>query len=194
MSNTGSGPTDTKPELLETHQFLLAVTATVLMLLPFYMTVSNALDSFIAQFQAYTLLQDMVAPLEARLLAAVMQYAFGIPTVISGPTIIILGQPSLKIYVSWICVGWQSTALLAVTMLVGLRGPYTNKSRLLTLLAGLEGTFLINAFRETTVILVNLNFGELPAILYDKYGGTIITITWLVVFWYLAFAFILKRK
>lgn len=194
MSNTGSGPADTKPELLETHQFLLAIAATVLMLLPFFMTVSNALDSLIAQFRAYVFLQDVVAPIEARMLAAVMQYAFRLPTVISGSSIIIMGQPSLKVYVSWICVGWQSTALLAVTMLVGLRGPYTNKSRLLTLLAGFESTFLVNLFRETTVILVNLRLGEVPAILYHDYGGTIITITWLVVFWYLAFAFILKRK
>ncbi len=192
MSNTS--PADAKPELLETHQFLLAISATVLMLLPFFMTISNALDSFIAQFQAYVLIQNLVAPIEARMLAAVLQYAFGIRTVISGPSIIILAQPTLKVYVSWLCVGWQSTALLAVTMLFGLRGPYTNRSRFLTLLAGFEGTYLVNLLRETSVILVNLHFGELPAILYHDYGGTVITITWLVVFWYFAFAFILKRK
>jgi exosortase/archaeosortase family protein len=192
MSNTGAA--DAKPELLETHQFLLAISATVLMLLPFFMTISNALDSLIAQFQAYVFIQNLVAPIEARMLAAVMQYVFQIPTVISGSSIIILGQPTLKVYVSWICVGWQSTALLAVTMLFGLRGPYTNRSRLLTLLAGFEGTYLVNLLRETSVILVNLHFGELPAILYHDYGGTVITITWLVVFWYFAFAFILKRK
>lgn len=183
-----------KPELLRTHELLLAIAAAALMLLPLMITVSDALNSFIAQFQGYVLLQNLVAPMEARMLAVVLRYVFGIPTSISGSTLIMMGQPSLKVYVSWICVGWQSALLYAVTVLVGLRGPYTTKSKLLVLFAGIEGTFLINLLRETSVILVNMYIGELAAILYHDYGGTIILITWLILFWYLAYALLLKHK
>jgi exosortase/archaeosortase family protein len=184
----------TNPELVRTDQLLLAVTAAVLMLLPLMFTISNALDSFIYQFQAYTILQSIVAPTEARMIAAVLQYLFRIHTVISGSTIILLGQPSLKIYVSWICVGWQSLALYFASAIVGLSGPHTIKSKLLALVVGLEGTFLINLLRETSVILVNMYIGDIPAILYHTYGGTIIVTSWLAIFWYLSYATVLKRK
>jgi exosortase/archaeosortase family protein len=183
-----------KPELLKTHELLLAIAAAALMLLPFVISVSDAVNSFISQFQGSTLLQNLVAPMEARMIAVVLQHLFGIPTVISGSTLIMMGQPSLKVYVSWICVGWQSAVLYAATVLVGLRGPYTTKSKLLVLFAGIEGTFLINLLRETSVILVNMYLGELAAILYHDYGGTIILITWLVLFWYLVYAFVLRQK
>jgi exosortase/archaeosortase family protein len=183
-----------KPDLIRTHELLLAIAAAALMLLPLMITISNALDSFIAQFQAYVLLQNLVAPMEARMLAVVLQHLFGIPTVISGSTLVMTGPTSLKVFVSWICVGWQSAALYAATLLVGLRGPYTTKSKLLVLFLGIEGTFMINLLRETSVILVNMYIGELAAILYHDYGGTIILITWLIVFWYLAYAFVLKHK
>ena len=183
-----------KPELLRTHELLLAIAATALLLLPLVITVSDAVNSFIAQFEESTLLQNLVAPIEARMIAVVLQHLFGIQTVISGSTLIMMGQPSLKVYVSWICVGWQSAVLYAATVLVGLRGPYTTKSKLLVLFAGIEGTFLINLLRETSVILVNMYVGELAAILYHDYGGTIILITWLVLFWYLVYAFVLRHK
>ena len=183
-----------KPDLLRTHELLLAIAAVVFMLLPLMITISDSLDSFITQFQAYALIQTLIAPIEARMLAVVLQYLFGIPTAISGSTLIMMGQNSLKVYVSWICVGWQSMALYAVSVTVGLRGPYTVRSKLLVLFAGLEGTFLINLFRETSVILVNMYVGDLAAILYHNYGGAIITITWLVLFWYLAYAAVLKHK
>ena len=128
------------------------------------------------------------------MLAVVLKHKFGISTTISGSTLIMSGPASLKVFVSWICVGWQSAALYAATLLVGLRGPYTNKSKLLVLFLGIEGTFLINLLREASVILVNMYIAELAAILYHDYGGTIILITWLIVFWYLAYALVLKHK
>lgn len=112
----------------------------------------------------------------------------------SGSSLVVIGHPSLKVYISWICVGWQSAALLAVTLIAGLRGPYTFRSKTLCLAAAVEGTFVIGLLRMASVILVDLYMGHLPAVIYHDYGGTIIIITWLVLFWYFAFAYILKRK
>jgi len=193
LSVTSRGPSD-KPELLETHQLLIAVAAMVLMLLPFLTTLSDLIDSFVLQFQWYTFLQDMIAPIEGKLIAVILQYLFGMTAVVSGPSLIILGNPSLKVYISWICIGWQSAALLAVTLLAGLRGPYTLRSKTLCFVAAIEGTFGIGLLRMASVILVDMYIGHIPAVIYHDYGGTVIIITWLVLFWYFAFAFILKRK
>ncbi len=194
MSVPSPNSTDMKPELLRTHEVLIAMAATVLMILPFITIFSDALDSMMMQIEAYVFLQNIVAPIEGRMIAVILQYVFGIPSVMSGSTLSLIGQPSLKVYISWICLGWQSAALLAITFVAGLRGPYTTKSKILVLLAGIEGTFLINLLRITSVVLVDLYVGYLPATLYHDYGGTIIVINWLVVFWYLAFTYILKRK
>jgi exosortase/archaeosortase family protein len=182
------------PGLVRTDKLVLALAAAVLALLPLMFTISNSLDSFIYQYHAYTTLQNLVAPTEARMIATVLDYLLGVPTVISGSSLIVLGQPSLRIYVSWICVGWQSIAVYAASAVVGLSGPHTMKSKLLVLVVGLEGTFLLNLLRETSVVLVNLYIGDLAAILYHTYGGTIIVVTWLIIFWYLAYAFSLKHK
>jgi exosortase/archaeosortase family protein len=194
MSVTRRGPTDSKPELLETHQLLIAVAAVVLMVLPFLTAMSDAVDAFVTQFQWYVFLQDLIAPTEGKLIAAFLQYVLGITTFVSGSSLIVIGSPSLKVYISWICVGWQSAALLAATLIAGLRGPYTLRSKGLCLVAAIEGTFVIGLLRMVSVILVDLYVGHLPAVIYHDYGGTVIMITWLVLFWYFAFAFILKRK
>jgi hypothetical protein len=166
----------------------------VLILLPFLTTLSDLIDSFMLQFQWYTFLQDIIAPMEGKLIAVILQYLFGMTAVVTGPSLAILGNHSLKVYISWICVGWQSAALLAVTLVAGLRGPYTLCSKLLCLVAAVEGTFVTGLLRMVSVILVDMYIGHLPAVIYHDYGGTIIVVTWQVLFWYFAFAFILKRK
>jgi exosortase/archaeosortase family protein len=187
-------PENLKPGLIRTHELLLAVAASVFMILPLMITISDTVNSFMLQFQAYAFLQNVAAPIEARMLAVVLQHLFGIPTVVSGSTLIMTGQTSFKVYISWICVGWQGAALFAVTALVGLRGPYTMKSKLLVLFGGLEGTYLINLVRETTVILVNMYIGDLAATVYHNYGGALLLIAWLIVFWYVAYTSLLKPK
>jgi exosortase/archaeosortase family protein len=194
MSVTGRGPSDSKPELLETHQLLIAVAAMVLMLLPFLTAVSELIDSYVMQFQWTVALFDLTAPMEGKLIAVILQYMFGMTAFVSGASLVVVGNPSLKVYISWVCVGWQSGALLLVTLIAGLRGPYTIRSKILCLAAAIEGTFTVDLFRMVSVVLVDLYAGNLPAVIYHDYGGTVITITWLVLFWYFAFAFVLKRK
>lgn len=194
MTASGKGPSNTKPELLETHQLLIAVAAMVLVLLPFLTTVSDLIDSYVTQFPSYVFLQDSVAPIEGKLVAVMLRYVFGITTYVSGPSLVVVGNPSLKVYISWICIGWQTVALLIVTLIAGLRGPYTLGSKMLCLVAAIEGTYVISLFRMVSVILVDMYVGQLPAVIYHDYGGTIIIITWLVLFWYFAFAYLLKHK
>ena len=187
-------PDKLKPGLIRTHEIVLAVAASILMILPLMITISNAVNSFMVQFQLYALIQNVAAPIEARMLAVVLQHVFGIPTAVSGSTLVMRGQTSFRVYISWICVGWQGAALFVVTALVGLRGPYTLKSKLLVLFGGLEGTYLINLLRETTVILVNMYIGDLAATVYHNYGGVLLLMTWLILFWYAAYTSVLKAK
>ncbi len=182
-----------KPGLMETHQALIALTALVLMMLPFITTFNEFLTAVVLQSQAYVAIQNIVVPIEGKMVGVILQYVFGMNTVISGSSLIILGARSLKVYISWNCIGWQSLILFGITLVTGLRGPYTLKSKALCILAGIEGTILLNLLRIASVILVAIYAGYLPAILFHDYGGTILVVFWLILFWHFAFNHILKR-
>lgn len=184
----------TKPGLMETHQALIAIAALVLMMLPFITTFNEFLTTIVLRSQAYVLIQDFVVPIEGKMVGVILQYVFGMNTAISGSSLVILGARSLKVYISWNCVGWQSGILFAITLVTGLRGPYTLKSKILCVTAGIEGTILVNLLRIASVILVAIYAGYLPAILFHDYGGTILVVLWLVLFWHFAFSHILKHQ
>lgn len=181
-----------KPGLMETHQVLIALTALVLMLLPFITAFNDFLTSLVLSSQAYVIIQNFVVPIEGRMVAVILQYLFGMPTAISGSLIIIPGY--LRVYMSWNCIGWQSLILFAITLLTGLGGQYTFKSKILCVVAGIEGTILLNLLRIASVILVAIYAGYLPAVLFHDYGGTLLVVLWLVWFWQLAFNRILKPQ
>jgi len=180
------------PGLIETHQVLIALTALVFLLLPFVTTFNDFLTSLVLSSQAYVIIQSFVVPIEGRMVAVILQYLFGIPAAISGSSIIIPG--SFRVYISWNCIGWQSVILFAITLVTGLRGPYTLKSKILCVTAGIEGTVLLNLLRIASVILVAIYAGYLPAVLFHDYGGTILVVLWLVLFWHFAFSHILKHQ
>jgi len=182
-----------KPGLMETHQALIAIAALVLMMLPFITTFNEFLTAMVLRSQAYVLIQDFIVPIEGKMVGVILQYVFGMNTVISGSSLIVLGARSLKVYINWNCVGWQSIILFAITLVTGLRGPYTLKSKILCVTAGIEGTILLNLLRIASVILVAIYAGNLPAILFHDYGGTILVVLWLVLFWHFAFNHILKH-
>jgi exosortase/archaeosortase family protein len=187
------GP-ESRSGLFETHQALIAITALVLMMLPFVITFNEFLTALVLRSQAYIAIQDFVVPIEGKMVGVILEYIFGMNTVVSGSTLIVLGAKSIKVYINWNCIGWQSLILFVITLVTGLRGPYTIKSKILCVLAGIEGTILLNLLRIASVILVAIYVGYLPALLFHDYGGTILVVLWLVLFWQLAFGHILKRE
>ena len=83
--------------------------------------------------------------------------------------------------------------LLAFTFVTGLQGPYKLRSKLMAVLIGLEGTFLINIIRILIPTLLAYRFGYLPAIIFHDYLGTLLTLLWMGVFWNYAFGNILTQ-
>ena len=100
----------------------------------------------------------------------------------------------LRVYINWNCIGWQSFVLLAFTFLTGLQGPYTRRSKLMTVILGLEGTFLLNILRILIPTLLAGYSGYLQAILFHDYLGTLFTLLWMGIFWNYAFDSLLLRK
>ena len=190
-----SGETSRTGELSKglTYGGLLVLSAAIFLVLPFVTTFNEFLTKIVENIGLYMSIQSMVVPVEARMVGAVLRFVFGIETSVSSSSLYLQeGGRIMQIYISWNCIGWQSLILYIFTVITGLQGPYTKRSKLLSLLLGLEGTFLVNLARIVLVVVVVFLWGYLPAIIIHDYGGTIIILAWLVLFWHYSYRYILQ--
>lgn len=178
----------------KTFATLLIILAVVLMLLPFFTTFNDILTRLVMRFEGYHFIQDKVVPVEIKMVAATAGF-FGVKAGTLGEYLALEkeGRPFL-VEIAWNCVGWQSLVILAASFLTGLFGNYTKWSKAQVIIAGVSGTFLMNIIRITIVALFAYFFGQFPAIIFHDYGSIIITILWLIFFWWFAFAYILESK
>jgi len=175
-------------------QRIIIVASITFVILPFITTFNEFLTKLVESFQLVALIQGSVAPFIVRIVAVLLR-TLGVSASISGSNLFLTGAwMPLRVYINWNCIGWQSFVLLAFTFLTGLQGPYTMKSKLMTVLIGLEGTFLINILRILIPTLLAGNSGYLQAILFHDYLGTLFTLLWMGVFWNYAFENLLLRR
>jgi len=175
-------------------QRIIVVASITFVILPFITTFNEFLTKVVESFQFVALIQGSIAPFIVRIVAVLLR-TLGVPVSISGSNLFLTGAwMPLRVYINWNCIGWQSFVLLAFTFLTGLQGPYTRRSKLMTVLIGLEGTFLLNIVRILIPTLLAGNSGYLQAILFHDYLGTLFTLLWMGVFWNYAFESLLLRN
>ncbi len=180
---------DTRRPIL---RLLLIMGAILLMILPFVTTFNEFLTRLVESSGLDRLLTDWVVPAEARMLAVILKLV-GIPSQVSTSTIYLdKGGFFLPVYISWNCVGWQSFILYAVTLVTGIQGPFSKVSKFEAMVVGFLGTFLINLLRIASVAVVAFYFGQLPAVIYHDYGGTIIILLWLFAYWWFSHGWLLE--
>lgn len=175
-------------------QRIIVVASITFVILPFITTFNEFLTKVVESFQLVAIIQGSIAPFLVRIVAVLLR-TLGVPVSISGSNLFLTGAwMPLRVYINWNCIGWQSFVLLAFTFLTGLQGPYTRRSKLMTVLIGLEGTFLLNIVRILIPTMLAGNSGYLQAILFHDYLGTLFTLLWMGVFWNYAFENLLLRK
>lgn len=174
-----------------TYQLLVVAAAVIFLVLPLVTTFNEFLTSVVMRLGLDRILQ-WVVPVETRMVAALLR-PLGIQVGASDTSVYLATRSrSTIIYIAWNCVGWQSFILFAITLLTGLQGPYTLRSKIESVVLGFLGTFLVNLLRIASVCVVALCFGQLPAIIYHDYGGTIIILLWLFAFWYFTYNYVLE--
>lgn len=169
------------------YQKIIMVAAITFIILPFVTTFNEFLTKVVESINVVSTIQGVVAPFVVRIVAAIL-LALKIPTSIDGSYIYLTsGYVPLRIYINWNCIGWQSFVLLAFTFVTGLQGPYRRRSKLMAVLIGLEGTFLVNVIRILVPTLLAYNYGYLPAVVFHDYLGTVFILLWMGMFWGYAF-------
>lgn len=177
---------------IETYQLLIMAGAAAFLMLPLLTTFNELLTAAAVNLGLAPYIRDWAVPIVGRSAAAVLRCC-GVPAYITDSGLL-LDAPgrSVNVVLEWNCLGWQTLILLMITLVVGLQGNYTLGSKVKTLIVGIEGTLLFNIGRIVLVMFIALGFGELPAIIFHDYGGTILTLCWLAAFWYLSQEHILK--
>src|SRR5467141_4217598 len=162
---------------------LLAILCALLMLLPLVTTFDDFLTTWALQFGANNPLQAIV-PVEARMVVGLLGMV-GIHAAASGSHLVVWDSAGAMhtLFISWNCIGWQSLVLLGVSFISGLRGGHTVESRAQVLCIGLAGTMLLNLLRVAAVAVIAATVGVGPAILFHDYGGTILFVGFLFLFW-----------
>lgn len=162
---------------------LLAMSCALLMLLPLVTTFDDFLTSWALQLGVNNPLQAIV-PVEARMVVSLLGL-IGVRAAAAGSDIVVWdGVGSMHtLFISWNCIGWQSLLLLGMSFFSGLRGRQPITSRLQVIVIGVCGTMLLNLARVAMVAALEATWGHTPALIFHDYGGTILVIGWLSVFW-----------
>jgi exosortase/archaeosortase family protein len=181
----------TRPRTTPVFAMLLALTAVLLVILPFVSTFDDLMTQIGIRVGIAAPLQ-LIVPAEVRVTVGLLNL-FGIHAGAAGNQLVVWnssGAPQ-TLFISWNCVGWQSLILLGLSLLVGLRGQMTLVTRIEVIAFGLVGTILVNVARITVVCLLAALAGYLPAVLFHDYGGTLLLVGWLFTFWVIAYRWLL---
>ncbi len=162
---------------------LLALACGLLMLLPLVTTFDDLLTTWALRLGANNPLQTVV-PVEARMVVGLLGLA-GIHAAASGSHLVVWdGSGAMHaLYISWNCIGWQSLLLLGASLITGLRGRHPLEARLQVIAIGVAGTMLLNLLRVAAVAGIAATIGVTPAVLFHDYGGTLLVISYLFLFW-----------
>lgn len=178
----------------QTYYLLVMSSALIFLVLPFVTTFNELLTAFVMRIKVYVLIEGFVVPLEARLVAGLVNTLFGIKAYVADKSILLqYGDRNFIAYISWNCIGWQSVILFVFTCLTALRGNYSISSKLKVALIGIQGTILLNIGRILLILLIAMFWGYMPSLIIHDYGGTLALLVWLVVFWHLSFNHILEQ-
>ncbi len=173
---------------------LLATASLALLVMPFFTSFGDLLTRLAMAAGIDAALGHWIAPAEAHAVRGALAL-FGLRAAAEGSLLTVSdGVRGVTLYISWNCVGWQTLLFLGVSMLTGLQGEYTIRSRIETAILGVCGIILFNILRITTVAIVAFAFGQLPAIIVHDYGSILATVAFLVAFWIFAYNVLLERR
>lgn len=172
----------------KTFSLIFGLLSVFMIVLPFLVTFNEGLTKVIENINGYIWIQGKIVPVEIKMVGVLVS-PFGVEyqAHVKGLTI-----NGVYAQMTWNCLGWQSLLLLLITFIFGLRGNYTLLSKIEAIIIGLVGTFLVNLFRLTFIVLL-LGFSQpLFARVYHDYLAAFVTIIWLFFFWWFSYKFVLE--
>jgi len=175
-------PQEKDSRLRRVQGTLLVAAALIFLTLPLVMTFGDALAS-LASFTGFDRLVSELVPFETEAVGGLLR-GFGLQAGNSATSVWIGGGfVPVSAVVDWNCAGWQGFALFGITSAVGLGDVKTNLAKIGVVVAGAAGVFAVNVVRILIVVLLGNFVSYQWALIFHDYGGAVMTLAWLVVFW-----------
>lgn len=171
---------------------VLAASGVALLFVPLASTFSELVTQLAIALQLDGALGRWIAPAEGWLARGVLSLV-GLPSATEGSILYVgAGAQAVPLYIAWNCVGWQTLLLFGISLLTGLQGSWSARSRIETIALGLFGIALLNVLRIAVIGIVAYTFGPIPAILVHDYGTIFVSVGFLVAFWVFAYELVLR--
>lgn len=182
----------------QTFKAIFAGFAVILALLPVFAALNSFLTEMLNRAGWWRPIQDFIVPWQARMVAASIS-PFGIDSRVTPGSnfaafYMIKNGAAIPVDLSWNCLGWQSALLLLVSLFAGLRGKFSNLSRIKCIVLGLTGTLLVNIFRMSFIAIGIYYVNALAAQIVHDYFAALLTLIWLIFFWWFSYSFILEER
>jgi len=175
--------------LREIQRTIIIAAALIFLTLPLVLSFNDLLAS-VASATGFDRLVSTMVPYETSAVGDLLK-GLGLPAGSNAASVwLSAGFFPVTAIVDWNCAGWQGFVLFGVTCIVGLEEVRTSRGRILVMLAGVGGVFLINILRILMVVLLGYYVSYPVALIFHNYGGAIMTLAWLVFFW----SVVLKRR
>ncbi len=169
---------------------IFLVVAVILMTLPFINTFNEFLTNELLKWHAYRVLQEIVVPYEAKVVAGMMNL-FGLPAEGVAKGVWVTG---LFLEIQWNCLGWQSMVLLLASFISGFQKKNSWTSRFEVIIIGFLGTYIISILRLLIVGLLAVKVNGWVAIFFHDYLALIFVILWFFVFWWFSYTYVLEER
>ena len=182
----------------QTLKVIFAGFAIILALLPVFAALNSFLTEGLNRAGWYKPIQEFIVPWQAQMVSVAIS-PFGIDSRVTPDSrlsafYMIKEGAAIPVDLSWNCLGWQSTLLLFVSLFAGLRGSFSNTSRIKCVLLGLAGTLLINIFRMSIIAIGIFYVNSIAAQIVHDYFAAFFTLAWLIIFWWFSYSFILEQR
>lgn len=171
-------------------EVILTGLSILLAVLPIVVALNGTLTKVVEATSWYRFVQIYIVPYEVKIVAAVL-YLVHIPSQIQTDGLNVNGT---FLQVTWNCLGWQSLLFLCISLGVGLGTRYKLWSIVETVMIGIAGTFLMNVLRMLTIVLLGAFARPIFALVFHDYLAAFLTVSWLLLFWWFSYGFVLEEK
>jgi exosortase/archaeosortase family protein len=170
------------------QRWIIVVGALAFLTLPLAITFNDLLANLVSSL-GLSRLVSVIVPYEAGTVAGILR-GIGLQAGNNANSVWISGGfIPVTTLIDWNCAGWQGFLLFGITAIPGLGGVPRASSKSLVVLIGALGIFAVNVLRILLVVLLGYYVGYPAALIFHDYGGTLMTLGWLLAFWY----FVLDR-
>lgn len=167
----------------------VGLVAVMVAFLPLVLTFNEALTSLMERLVWYSWLQEVVVPLQVRLVGQVVT-VFGVDYI---PLREGLVANTVELHMTWNCLGWQSMLLYIGSALVAFRqDQFTRLSRLKAFWLGILGVFWANIFRMSATVLLAVYAMPVYRVVFHDVLAALVSVVFLVGFWAFAFRYVLE--